>query len=201
MSTIHSGIPQGSILGPLLFLLYINDITSIDAAIHFILYADDTTALIKCNSSNVYVIQQKCDLIASWFLANLSCLNVSKTHCMFFTHKCNVNPPNVYLYKKVINYVCSTKFLGCIIDDKLNWSYHISYVCQKVAVGVALLTVSRSMLPFWVKQLMYNAFVYPHLMYCIAVWGNAAQCHIHPLMMMQKRAIWILCNAHYLSHC
>jgi hypothetical protein len=126
-STAH-GVPQGSILGLLFFLLYINDlpkVTSTDAKIF--LCADDTSLIVinpnledfKINMNDIFLEINK------WFKANLLSLNFKKTHCLQFTTKSchNSNIKLSYNSKHMYN-TTSTKFLGLIIDDNLSWKKH-----------------------------------------------------------------------------
>ena len=153
---LRTGVPQGSVLGLLLFLLYINDLPAISKKTLFVLFADDTICITFPNK-----LQKCCDLVGSWFLSNKLVLNIKKTKHMLFTLK-NVVIPDVSIYNVPVEYVSRTKFLGCIIDSKLKWSEHVSCVHKKVSRGIALLRASYNLFPLFVKRMIYFAFVHTY---------------------------------------
>lgn len=144
-------------------------------------------------------LQECCDLIGSWFLSNKLVLNIQKTKHMLFTLK-NVVIPDVNIYNVPIEYVSSTKFLGCIVDSKLKWSEHVSCVCKKVSRGIALLRASYNLFPLFVKRMIYFAFVHSHINYCLAVYGGAAKVHMNKIIVLQKKAIRLIYNASLNEH-
>ena len=138
---LRTGVPQGFVLGPLLFLLYINDLPAISKKTFFVLFADDTICITSPNK-----LQECCDLVDSGFLSNKLVPNIQKTKHMLFTLK-NVVIPDVSIYNVPVEYVFSTKFFGCIIDSKLKWSEHVSCVRKKVSRGITLLRASYNLFP------------------------------------------------------
>jgi len=188
------GVPQGSILRPLLFLFYINDLPRISDDIHFTLFADDTTALTSPSK-----MQNACDMVACWFAANKLALNVIKTRHMLFTFK-NTPPPVLTIQQIIVEYVNDIKFLGCIINHKLSWQSHISAVCKKVAKGIALLRYSYNLFPGWLKRLIYFAYVCSHASYCLAIWGNAPKVHLNKICVLQRKAIRLMLGVSKYSH-
>ena len=90
-----------------------------------------------------------------------------------------------------------TKFLGIIIDVKLKWANHISYIKNKIAKGMGILLKARKVLKIKVLLQLYNSFVFPYLIYCSEVWGNASDIHLQPLIILQKKIITIISFSRY----
>ena len=128
--TIKCGVPQGSILGPTLFLLYINDIKNVSNLLKFIIFADDTN--IFHSSDNIEILEttinQELKKLATWFKANKLSLNIDKTSFILFSKKRIRKSINIIIDNKAINEVHETKFLGVIIDKNLTWTTHIECV-------------------------------------------------------------------------
>ena len=146
LKTIKCGVPQGSILGPLLFLLYINDLSSVSSFFMPLLFADDTNLF--CTGDNlrdtIQQINEELPKIYSWVNANKLSLNIDKTNFMLFTPRnCSRCTEDIVINGIRIQEVKETKFLGVIIDNKLNWSSHISYISKKVAKGIGIILKSR----------------------------------------------------------
>jgi hypothetical protein len=191
---LRTGVPQGSILGPLFFLFYVNDLPNSCPNAHFILFADDTTVLVPLDD-----LAETCSNMYKWFQTNRLVLNVAKTKCMLFTLK-NINPPVVSLAGTQVELVKSIKFLGCVVDERLLWSEHIAYVCKKMSQGLAMLRCVYKLFPVWVKKLIYFAYVYPFMCYCVSIWGNAAHVHISRVIVLQKKSIRLMLGLHPLDH-
>ena len=134
---INCGVPQGSILGPLLFLLYINDLSTVSEACMSILFADDTNMFFtgKNLKTMAAVINEELIRVQEWLHCNKLSLNVLKTHYMIFTsrNKC-INDVNIRINDAHIERVYATKFLGVQIDAQLTWKKHIEYTCKKANV-------------------------------------------------------------------
>ena len=96
--------------------------------------------------------------------------------------------------------VSNTKFLGVIIDSKLNWSDHITYIKNKMSKSIGILTKIRRFLNQKTLRNLYFSFVYPYLTYCVEVWGNTHDTYLNPLIKLQKKCIRIITFYHYLEH-
>ena len=136
MKKITCGVPQGSILGPLLFLLYINDIASVSNIRSSILFADDTTLF--CSSKNLQeltaIVNNELGNIMQWLNANKLSLNIDNTNVMLFRPKGkNDIWPSIHICGANIIEVNSAKFLGIVIDNRLNWVQHVKCISRKIA--------------------------------------------------------------------
>ena len=104
------------------------------------------------------------------------------------------------LNNKSIGYVKFTKFLGVIIDEQLNWLNHISYVKNKISKGFGIILRARKFFTKKTLSNLYNAFILPYLLYCVEIWGNAAECPILPIITLQKKIIRFITFSPYLAH-
>jgi hypothetical protein len=173
---ITCGVPQGSILGPLLFLIYINDLGNIFNHFETILFADDSNLIIKGKSilSIEQKINQDIPLLTSWLQTNRLSLNVSKTHIMVFGKK-NKNKENhisTTIEGTTLEVVTQTKCLGINLDNELSWKYHALHISKKIAKSIGI----------------------PYLTYCSVIWGMASDNILWPIFRTQKRAIRIIDN-------
>ena len=187
---IKCGNPQGSILGPLLFLIYINDLPNVcDQSMPF-LFADDTHLFSSGKDiEKLYEVAiEELNAIAEWLKMNRLYLNVKKTHYMVFTNAKNKRPKSELKFEgESISEVSKTKLLGVMIDQKLNWQHHISDISCKVAKCIGIIMKLRKIMNNESLQSLYYVFLYPCMMYCDPVWGNASAVHINKLHVLQKK--------------
>ena len=176
---ITSGVPQGSVLGPLLFKIYINDMP-LSTKMATILFADDTTYHLSADNEIDLVNQTNLELskVADWFLANRLTTHPSKTMYMVFSGDKSKIENKILLQGNQIKRIGesredkSTKFVGLHIDENLRWSHHVDHVCKKVNSGSFLINKFKHFLPMKHRVLLYNAIVKPHLEYGLLAWGN-----------------------------
>ena len=201
---IKCGVPQGSILGPLLFIISVNDICNVSPMLFKILYADDTCVLISGNHLNNLIDRLNTELISlnNWFKANKLSLNTKKSFFMIF-HRSRIKPNvinKVVIDNHELTQVNSAKYLGVIIDHKLNWIEHILYVKSKMSKGIGIMYKARQFLTKKALLMLYHAYIFPYMTYCIEVWGCASQTQLNCLFLLQKKIIRIMNFSHYLAH-
>jgi len=195
-------IPQGTILGLLPFILYINDLPDCLVNSHPRMYADDTHLTFA--SSDVAHPEENMndDLtkITEWFMANKLALNKSKTEFMLIGSRQRLNTfnrlPSFTIDSYSIKQVEFTKSLGVYIDENLTWNIHIKHISKKIASCIGILKRSRSFVPFETLLCIYNALVQRHFDYCSVVWGNCNKSHSIKLQKLQNHAARIVTSSY-----
>lgn len=201
---LNAGVPQGSILGPLLFNLYINDITNIGCKESMIIYADDTTILFS--GTNISEVMERGNLfleqLNEWTSLNSLKINSSKTKAMVFRSKGVEFCENQALFLGTcrIEIVQKVKILGVMFNEHIRWDDEVEMIAKKLSKVVGLIYKYRRTLPPSILRLLYNSLFYSCFNYCFLVWGNTTITNIQRLYILQKRVIRILDNKKYDSH-
>ena len=198
------GVPQGSILGPLLFLLYINDLGSASNGLSTFMFADDTSMLGHDKNINSLqsCINENLQMVSEWLQVNKLSLNISKSHFMLFTRKrTDVHDIDIEINNINISRVKNVKFLGVILDEKMSWKDHINYISKKISKCIAIMFKLKNIVSKDTLKSLYYTLAYPYFIYCNVVWGNTFKTYMSPLIILQKRIIRILSgNVSRLAH-
>ena len=190
--TIRYGVPQGSILGPLLFIIYINDIPEIAPFAKFILYADDANIILSGESIDIIVrdLYVLIENLTIWVKSNGLALNLKKTKYMIFSRTRNVElPMPLIISNTAIERKTEARFLGVIIDETLNWTRHVKTVLSKMSRYVGIMYKIKKFLPLKARLQIYHSFVQSHLNFCSLVWGFCSKSNIDAIFSKQKKGL------------
>lgn len=198
-------MPQGSVLGPLLFLIYINDISDLHLDGQLFLFADDTAIFYSSPSASTNCEMATSDLsiVNRFFDINHLPLNHEKTKVMHFrTQRSipeNISNISVQLNGEPIQTVSSFKYLGLMLDSNLTWQNHINLIASKIRPVVAIMYRAKQLLPLSVRKMLYSSMIQSHLRYMAELYGAASMSHLKIVQVLQNSAIRNLLNAPYLT--
>ena len=203
MSSITCGVPQGSILGPLLFLIYVNDIPNVSTSLQYILFADDTN--IFCSNPNlqtlVHMLNTELPKLSNWFKCNKLSLNLDKTNFIYFKSRAQKEEISITLKINSISIQQkkNTKFLGILIDECLSWHEHVRDLSRSLSRYIGVMYKLRSFVPLRVLLIIYNSFIHSRISYCNIEWANC-KANTDTILRLQKRAVRLCTGSGYFDH-
>lgn len=194
---ISCGVPQGSVLGPTLYLIYVNDLKNMNLYGSLYLFADDTGIFYKGESRQEIAKQMQKDLstLATWFKFNKLTVNVEKTMYIFFSKKdYGNNTIDLFHDGKKITESNTTVYLGLTIGNKLSWENHINVIRRKIAPVIGQFHRIKNLIPDHLKRQLYFANIHSHLMYLIQIWSSCSPSLFNSVYILQKKALKALFN-------
>ena len=191
---VQSGVPQGSVLGPTIFNLYTCEISNVCSDLKCVNYADDTTLYLSHSNLRTLINTFNYSLcnLDRWFKGNRLVLNANKTNCMLIN---NVNVESlspVIIDDTPINWVDKIKFLGVIIDNKLNFKEHVNTISSRISRSIGVIRRINNQLTNSVLLKLYYSLIYSHMTYGILAWGNSSNFNVNRISRIQARFFKIL---------
>ena len=201
---VNTGVPQGSILGPILFSLFINDLSSNCKQSTAYLFADDSALYFDNITRGSYDnVVEDMKIVYEWLRINKLRLNVSKSSFIVFDKFPNLDRLSIPLdlkdgsYSLHIEETKSQKYLGLMIDNQLNFQDHIEYVKSKVAKRIGALYRSKKLLPLKYRKMFVNALMLPQFDYMDTIWCRAAKTKLNSLDILYKKVAKIALDVHW----
>jgi hypothetical protein len=225
LESLTISILQGSILGPILFLCFINDLPNCTDLLT-LLFADDTAGLVSGPELRPLIQKANLELqkIGTWFRANKMAVNVSKTKYIIFKPKCkritlnrgegvifNDNdidendPSKIFELDRIYDENPtvadkSFKLLGVLLDENLTFNYHCNYVCTKLTQANFIINKVKNILPKKALRTLYYSLFHAHLLYCLPIYICTPSKNVKKIKLLQKKVIRSVCNVSYTAH-
>ena len=186
----------------MLFILYINDFRNSSNLLSFLLFADDSNIFFSHRNPQYLLdtINAELHSVTDWIKSNKLSLNLEKTNFMLFSNSLDNLPGQIMFDGTSLKRVHNSKFLGIIIDEDLSWKPHVNNVCSIVSRNIGIINKLKQSFPHSILKSLYYAIVYPYLTYGILAWGNANKTLMERILLLQKKALRIICNTDYRAH-
>lgn len=201
-TAVDLGVPQGSVLGPLLFMLYINDIKQALRKVQVNLFADDTVLFMVGDSFDECFDAMNDELVGftKWLKWKKLQLNIAKTKCMVVTtRRLNNNGGVVWMDGQAVERVQSIKYLGVMLDEKLNFNEHIDYTIRKAARKFGVMCRISRYLTADAKVEVYNSLIAPHFDYCASILFLATQRQLKRMQVLQNKVMRLILRCERLT--
>ena len=204
-SNLLCGVPQGSILGPLLFLIYINDLPNCLKFTNPCLYADDTQIFSSSFDSGVLGNNINSDLknLSDWLTVNKLQFHPLKTKFMVVVSTYNLNTKSressnvISIDNNLVSRVPSNKYLGVLLDEKLTFQTHIDYICKKACAGIGTLRRIKPFVPLCTLVTLYRSLIEPYFDYCSPLWDTCGKQLKDKLQQIQNCAGRVITGSSY----
>ena len=203
IGNITCGVPQGSVLGPLLFLLFINDINLCSDILEFHLFADDTSIFYSHSDINELELNMNTELrkVAIWLQSNKLTLNVDKSNFILFRPpQKSVRDITLRINNEIITQKSDCKYLGVFFDQHLTWIKHINYVNLKLSKGLGIISKLRHYLSLNLLKMIYFAFFQSHIDYALEIWSSGHSTSLDKIRISNKKAVRLMTFTDNMTH-
>ena len=191
------GVPQGSVLGPLLYTLYVLNLRCARLKASYYTFADDTVLVYTGREERALnnTVNSDLNLYLNWLYYNKLKINIDKTNFITFKQKNkHIQNLNIQINNLRINEVQHIKYLGLQIDNNLQWTKHIDYITSKIIPMIPIIYRCRNYLTNKTKHSVYNAFFLSHFRYLLPIWGSCCKTYFDSAQILQNKILKILFN-------